>query len=81
MLHTAFATQKNEPAKQAFVRHGTCSSIVSAREDVAGDEHALLLNGQQSVDHDADLQRDFKKRAGTHIYLESWSMLTRHGGQ
>lgn len=66
MLHTAVFTQEGVPAKHTFVRSGTCSSIVSAREDVAGDGHAPLLNEQQFVDHNADLRSEFEERAGSH---------------
>lgn len=81
MLVTSVITLKHEPAKTAFVRYGTFSLIVSACEDVTGNEHATLLNEQHFVDHDADLQSEFEKRASNHSHLESWSLLTRHGGQ
>lgn len=77
MLQTAFFTQENEPANEAFVRSGIFSSIT--REGVAGNKHALFLNEQQFIDHNADLRSEFEERAGSHSYLESRSVLTGHG--
>ena len=80
VLHTAMITHENKSAIQAFTRPGTCSSIVSTHEEVARDTHAHVLDEQQFVNHDADLQGEFEKRAGGHSSLGRWSLLTRHGG-
>lgn len=80
MLLAACITYENQPADQAFIRYGTRSSVISAREGVARNGHTLLLNEQHFVDHNADLQSEFEERAGTDSYLKSWSLQTRHGG-
>lgn len=81
MLHTTKVTQENEPAIRTLPRRGVCPSVISTREDVAGNRYAPFLDEQEFVDHEADLQGNFEERAGGHSCLERWSLLTRHCGQ